>query len=225
MTCNLVDLDFYKGIEKLLDLNDSEWGMYLLSKGTLYKRMGDTQKEQLICDSLHCAEGQYFQWQQRGLADVDTLLKAESVRIEEDNHPLNPLYLYFAEYEAKSLSIRVSNEAIQQTEKAIRASRLHLLLGEVKLRHLIIAHELFHHLESRQPDLFTQKPNAEFKRLGRFRYRTRVAAASEIAAVHFSKLMLGLTYSPAVMEILLTYSVNRQRAQSVIRQLIGEKWG
>lgn len=222
MICNPVDLAFYKDVKTLIQLNDRDWGMYLLSRSSLFKRMNGMQKTQVIEVSLKCAEEQYEKFRSTDLLDF---AKAESVRIQEDDSPIQEAYLQLAFYRPKPPLIQISTKAIERIEEVIKEEQLNSLLGEVDLRQLVTAHELFHHMESMESEIFTQTPNVELKRFGRFRYRTRVAAASEIAAVHFSKLMLGLAYSPAVMEILLTYSVDQQRAQTIMSQLIGEKWG
>jgi len=223
MTC---DTTFYKKIEKCLSKDENVWGSYLLSKGTLYRKMTDLQKRQVIRDSLNCARQQWDKWQIcRENLDVEEFLIAEAVQIEENDDPLPGFYLNFAEYRKNPPRIRLSNRAIQQTEKVIQDERLGLLLEEVDLRRLILAHELFHHLEAVEPDIYTNHAQIDIKRFGKFRNGVRVRTAGEIAAVHFSKLVSGVSYCPAVMEFLLIRSTDQQRAKRLADQLITEKWG
>ncbi|HET7580261.1 MAG TPA: hypothetical protein VFK33_13365 [Bacillales bacterium] len=205
-----------------MQLNDFDWGMYLSSRGSLFKKMTGMQIKQVIEGSLKCAEEQFEKFRSTDLLDF---AKAETIRIQEDDSPVQEAYLQLAFYKPKPPLIQISTKAIERIKDVIIEEQLSSLLGEVDLRRLVIAHEMFHHIESKEPEIFTQKPNVELKRFGRFRYRTRVTAASEMAAVHFSKLKLGLDYNPAVIEILLTYSVDQQRARAIMGQLIGEKWG
>lgn len=163
-----------------------------------------------------------MQLQMANSIDVEAILEADSVRIRVDDGDVNPSYLFFAEYEPDSRSIRLSEHAVEQVKGVMENTHL---FKNVNLRRLILAHELFHHLEAKQSDIYTRQHHAEFKRFGRFSYRTRVAAISEVAAVHFSKLVLGLAFNPAIMEILLAYSVDPDRAWSIASQLIGEEWG
>lgn len=78
-----------------------------------------------------------------------------------------------------------------------------------RLGDAIVFHELFHALEDDSPDIFTRSAMLERKFLGLFPYRRGFPGASEIGAVHFSKLMTGLEHSPRIFERCLLLAANR----------------
>jgi hypothetical protein len=61
-------------------------------------------------------------------------------------------------------------------------------------------HEIFHALEDGSPDIYTRSKMLKRKVLGIFPFRRGLSSASEIGAVHFSKCMTGVTYSPCIYE-------------------------
>lgn len=66
------------------------------------------------------------------------------------------------------------------------------------LRPCVLYHEIFHALEESSPQVFTRTAMLQRKWFGLFPRRRGLAAASEIGAIHFSRLMAGLSYSPCI---------------------------
>lgn len=67
-----------------------------------------------------------------------------------------------------------------------------------KLKDTVIMHELFHYLEDIYVDGFSNEKHVDVKIFGIFKSKSSLSVVSEIASVHFSKLVTNLSHTPLV---------------------------
>ena len=112
--------------------------------------------------------------------------------------------LVFAEYSTRQPGITLYSSAIAQLDR-----RLAELPGHVigHARALFLAHELYHHLDCTDPrgPIARRHPVTIF-RLSRWRWTSGVRALAEIAAGAFAQQLLGLSFHPKTLDLLLLQS-------------------
>lgn len=204
MTCN--DCSSLK--EKLSQwvlLNDLTWAKRTLVADHRIRKMDEDSRITLCQESLSCAAETY-----RSLKEIYGNYRPSEyaaqlgIQVVADDSELTTLWLYFALYNAQPPTIRVATRAVMAVRQIIAEMSLEQVLGQVDLVELAIAHELFHHLEGLDPGIYTRSKHVEWVRFKWFKAKSSSLGASEIAGRHFSKLLMGLQYSPAIFEIILT---------------------
>ena len=112
--------------------------------------------------------------------------------------------LNFAEYDSELKTIFVNEDSIQRVTRFIAENGLETQMP-TSFKEVVIAHELFHFLEQGNREWPGLCLPAQYLRRYPMRHVDSVmrAMASEVAAVHFSKLLTGITFSPCVFEQLL----------------------
>jgi hypothetical protein len=77
------------------------------------------------------------------------------------------------------------------------------LLGQATPQDVFIAHELFHHTEAtRSGTPIARRHQPTLFRIGRWRWRTGIAALAEIAAGAFAQTLLDLPCHPKALDLL-----------------------
>jgi hypothetical protein len=76
------------------------------------------------------------------------------------------------------------------------------LLGQATPQEVFVAHELFHHIEATRSDIpIARRYRPSLFRIGRWHWRTGIAALSEIAAGSFAQSLLDLPCHPRVLDL------------------------
>lgn len=208
-------------IGRLKACPDDVWWQYLLKKDPLYGKIPPAAQPALIAGAVGCAAAVYDRltagYGRRSPAAYATALgltvATEDIRTDYD-------YILISCYTAGPPLIKLSATALDLLAGLIERETLPAMLSRAGLADLAVAHELFHHLEEGEPASFTRQKTVEYRALGILKYKVCPLSASEIAAVHFSRLMTGLEYSPAVYELLLLYLQKQPLAEKLIGELL-----
>jgi hypothetical protein len=87
------------------------------------------------------------------------------------------------------------------------------LLGEATVEDVLIAHELYHHLEAtRAVTPIARRHQATLFQIGKWRWRTGIAALAEIAAGAFAQGLLGLPCHPKVLDFAASEGIGGRTA-------------
>jgi hypothetical protein len=108
--------------------------------------------------------------------------------------------------------IFVNHRAAAASEQQLNESGCGGFLEGNTLLDILLTHELYHCLESRDPALYSHQKHLTIWRLGPFHWDATIPALSEIGAMAFAKEYLGLSFSPFLLDVLLLYACNRQHA-------------
>lgn len=101
-------------------------------------------------------------------------------------------------YDPQTATACVCEDTVASIERFIAERGLSDLLGGYSIFNVALLHEIFHSLEDRTPGIYTRSRMLRRKILSFFPVRIGLDAASEIGAVHFSKLMSRLPFSPCI---------------------------
>ncbi|HWQ60713.1 MAG TPA: hypothetical protein VN521_00270 [Negativicutes bacterium] len=212
---------FAVAMEKLKACGDDIWGRYILTKDPLYGKIPTDARQGIIAGAFACARERFEDLAYRYgrmpatgyAARLGVMVETEAMRTEYE-------YVFISCYTAKPPTIKISATALDMLGELAAREKLTALLPREGLVELAIAHELFHHLEETKPGIYTRQKTVEYRALGFIRNRFCPVSAGEIAAVHFSRLVTGLDYSPAVYEVLLLAAQKRTLADRTVAALL-----
>jgi hypothetical protein len=138
-----------------------------------------------------------------------------------DDDPMTGSLWRFAEYRRRPPTILLYSRGLAPLERADISSLVTRLLGPASAKDVFVAHELFHHAEASRPDIgITQRHRPTLFRIGGWRWRTGIAALSEIAAGAFAQALLGLPCHPKVLDLMVLDAVSAQASAARIASRI-----
>ena len=115
--------------------------------------------------------------------------------------------------------IQVYTDNAIATRSPIQESGGVEFLGDVDIGEMLLAHELCHVLQHRQPELYTNQKHIRLWKLGPWERRSRLVSLEEVAAMAFARELLGLSHSPYVYDVLMLLPQATQEAQRLLTQL------
>ena len=208
---------FEQIVADLTPINDQVWGQYAFSRELLNRKLTAEQRQELITASIEegerTAEKIQIKYPNFSIAEV---IAAQGVKVEmmkNDDEVIGSRIL-FALYTPPKL-IQISKAPIQK----IGAFNLPGL-AEQDVENMMLAHELFHHIESHDKEMYTQKTKIVLWKFLFYSYKSTVRATSEIAAMAFSRTLNQLKYSPFMLDILLFYSYDPQTATKMYYEVM-----
>ena len=87
------------------------------------------------------------------------------------------------------------------------------ILGISQVKQLLLAHEIFHYIEvNDSKNIFTQTEKLELWALKPFHNRSTIRCLGEIAGMAFAQRLMGLDYSPFVMDVFFVYGYSKEVA-------------
>jgi hypothetical protein len=118
-----------------------------------------------------------------------------------DGDPLVGSIWRFAEYRPRPPRIVLYSRGLAPLERNLTGSRAAQLLGRATPRDVFIAHELYHHIEAIRPDVpIARRYRPSLFRIGKWHWRTGIAALAEIAAGAFAQSLLDLPCHPKALD-------------------------
>lgn len=186
---------------QLIEQTDHQIYLDLLNKDISARRLPLDIKKEVIDKSIRTAElfvaellNTYGEMQVSRYAlklEVPIMLEKTS----ESNY-----YNYLGLFREKDHSIVVNMSTISAISKIVKNLALEEIIDIEKIKDVVVAHELFHYFELKHPEAYTNQRVIDAKVLGLFKTKSKLLAASEIAAIHFSKIITGLKHTPIVYD-------------------------
>ncbi len=147
---------------------------------------------------------------------VSELCLASGLSIQELSAPPSPQRELLGLFEPP-YTIFVRTAFMDRCDRYLADSGLDRVLGTVCCRDIVLAHEYFHFLETR--DYKTIFTRTYTEPCGIFKRRSTLAPLSEIAAMSFAQELLGLSWSPFLLDWIVLSLSDRHSALSVL-----ERW-
>jgi hypothetical protein len=120
-----------------------------------------------------------------------------------DDDPMVGSLWRFAEYRERPARILLFSRGLAPLDRAMDGAVALRLLGQATPQDVFIAHELFHHTEAtRSGTPIARRHQPTLFRIGRWRWRTGIAALAEIAAGAFAQTLLDLPCHPKALDLL-----------------------
>jgi hypothetical protein len=133
-----------------------------------------------------------------------------AVEVTNDDPMVGSLWR-FAEYRSRPPRIVIYSRGLDPLERI--SDDLAALLGKAMPRDVFVAHELYHHAEAiRLEPPISRRYQATLIRIGKWRWRTGIAALAEVAAGAFAQALLDLPCHPKVLDFVVVDLVARARA-------------
>jgi hypothetical protein len=200
----------------LAAITDEEWGQYAFRRDPIGGKFSPEEKERLIRLSLECGDSYARESTREGRKSPSLIARELGVEVRFPHRPaakaLEGNRVLFAQYSSPNL-IEVFTDCTEKMEKAFAVSSLRNVLGDVDVKEVLLAHELFHFFEERDAKtIFTENEKKDLPVLGIFRNSSRILCLGEMAAMRYAKDITGLKYSPYVFDVLLAYLYDKQAA-------------
>jgi hypothetical protein len=120
-----------------------------------------------------------------------------------DDDPIVGSLWRFAEYRQRPARILLYSRGLAPLDQVLVGALAERILGRATSQEVFVAHELFHHADAiRAAPPIARRYQPTLLRIGRWHWRTGIAALAEIAAGAFAQSLLDLPCHPRVLELL-----------------------
>lgn len=189
--------------------SDEYWYHLLLTKDPVSRALTSIQKSIIIKECMNearlqktCIEANF------GKQTAAEHLKRLGFDLIEEDGALMPSFLYLGLMEPDDKKISLNGRALTLVEKYILTYFPTEKEKLKKLREIVCFHELYHAIEECSDGIYTRNVRIRKKFLRLIPYNRTIEAASEIGAIHFSKLMSNVKFSPYLYTQYIHAAVN-----------------
>lgn len=156
-----------------------------------------------------------------GSGDPKVLAKAMGMDVSYPDFPEKTDRVLFAEYREPN-TIRIYMDAVKKAKRFLaKPEILEVLTDRLNVSDLLLAHELFHHVEEvYRKEIYTQTEKIRLWSLGPLHNDSKIIALSEIAAMGFARELTGLPYAPYVMDLFLVYGYSPEEASGLYEEMM-----
>lgn len=206
---------FERLLEQCLRADDRAWARLSLDSDLMSRHIKEEDKSEVIDQSIACGHnwGQTIRKKYPERKTIDILRELGIGYIQESyDRPETKQIIFFAQF--KENKIFVSQDRVDEIEEMIAEYGLHKILGMFDTADVLAAHELFHYIESQNPDIITR--NFKIRGCGLFRKKGRPYMASEIGAFSFAQELCEISFHPKVLEVVALYKKARTISDKIV---------
>lgn len=189
-----------------------DWARYYVFAGDpIAGAIPPEEADKLCAQAVQCGKKR-AQALRRQFPDksVREICQAMGVRVEEDLSDASGAQVRFAEFVEPEL-IRINPECVKRAEEQCAQLEAGNPLPEQTPGDVLMAHELYHFLESKEPELFTAAYRHKTGRAALFG-PARVITLGEIGAGAFAKELAQLKTPAYVYDVIFTYCFHSAQA-------------
>ena len=195
------------------------WISYAHSREPLMRLVSPDEYASHFHAARKCGMDLAYQTQKEwGNISLQELADQLGVRVERLSMPDGSGMLTFAMYHEPDL-IQVFTNNAAATETLIRESGGSEYLGEVDICEMLLAHELFHVLQTKEPSLYVNQKHIKLWKIGPFERYSALLSLEEVAAMAFAETMLHLDYTPYVYDVLMLLPQATMEAKKLYQRL------
>jgi hypothetical protein len=190
-------------LEEIASASPETLGLTMLRSDLHATRLDDRTQLAAVSDALAdgAAAAKSLRKRFPGLGPCEIARELQISVVASDDDPLVGSIWRYAEYRSRPPRIVLYTRGLAPLEQALTGSLAARLLGRATTQDVFVAHELYHHAEAIRPDVpMARRYQATLLRIGKWRWRTGIAALSEIAAGSFSQTLLDLPCHPKVLD-------------------------
>jgi hypothetical protein len=207
-------------IKELRKIDDISWGLYAFRRDPLDKKISDEDKVSIINEAIDCGCMEAKMLREK-YGEIDCSSYAEKLNIdilEVEAHD-DGSYILFAKFNDPN-KVSVYMESVRKAEALVQSNDLKNLICRVNIKDVLIAHEMFHFIESQKNDIYTRNKKIQLWKIGPIKYKSGLVVLGEIAAMAFAKELLQLDYSPHLFDVLLLYAHNESQAKEIYNEIV-----
>lgn len=210
-------------LEDLVEISDEKWGTYAFANEPLREKFTSNERKALSKQAIECGKAQAREYRKKyPNYTIDQIAKAMGVKVTYPDIPDRGLgggQVLFARF-INPNRIEVFTDCTKKAYEAIKNYNLYNILQVYGVKEVLTAHELFHYIEEiKSKTIFTQTKTIDVRPFGIFHNHSKILCLSEIAAMAFTKEILGLSYSPYIFDVMLVYLYNKQVACNLYVQI------
>ena len=205
-------------VEDLISVDEKTWALYAYRKEPL--------RGKIAFDDYYT--GYFLKAKEDGVylagicagKSIEDLLKESSVKVEMIEMRQGQSVYNFAVYnEPDTIQIYKDNaDESQMVVDALEDDRI-----QTDIKKMLIAHELFHALQCRYPDMFVNKPHIRLWKLFGFENMSRFVSLEEVAAMYFAKEYLHINAVPYLYDVIMCMSRAPKRAKEIYQNIMSLK--
>ncbi|HWR22538.1 MAG TPA: hypothetical protein VN366_03595 [Feifaniaceae bacterium] len=197
---------------RLLPLSEEDWTLYAFSREPLRGRFTREQRLNMAEASRDCAQESFDALcREHGQAGPNALAKALGVEIKRLARSGGGSHVLFAQY-APPAAVTIFTDCLERAQTSLRECGELVPCTADFIEDVLLAHELFHHVEHLSDTIYTKSHREELWELGPIKNRSPVACLSEIAGMHFAKLLADPPFYPYMLDVLLAYGYSHTAA-------------
>lgn len=216
------DFSLVETVQNLAKEPTDNWWEYAFLHEPLRNRIPLEEQRNLFQGAWICgwraADECVLQYGSSRLSDV---VDGMGLTLEKPDDNFNGSRVLFAEY-VPPAEVRIYRRGIREGKKLLgKPGMLDALGGHAPLFDILLAHELYHVTEERNPDKsWTLTYRYPLWGIGRHRYCTSIGCLSEIAAMAFSMRFTKIEWSPFLLDGLLLYGMSTEDGVSTMRLML-----
>jgi len=206
-------------IRDAVQIPDTIWDFYIYLKEKHKFKISHFELTSIIKQSTSCGRrhAQILRQIYNGIS-IHELAEKQKVELIFTNRIEMGNKIVFAVYEEPNI-IKISSGLVKDAKNLIVSEQLVDIIDPNVIEDILIAHELYHMLESvNEKNIYTRKCYFITRRWP-LKKRVRLLFASELGAMAFAKEWLSLSYHPCVLDILLTQVIDPSLASSIYRDV------
>lgn len=215
-----------KMLVNLAGLSDEVYGKYAFSREILRGKIDNTARSELTLQANECGR----EYAGRVLATLglvkgepkiaDKLAAALGMKVLNPRVPTGTDHVTFAQFEAPD-KISVFQDGLDKAAELLKNDEVRHVLGDIEIREILLAHELFHCVEEAfHKEIFTRTYKIELWAPWPLHNRSTVRCLGEIAGMAFARELLGLSYSPFVLDVFLVYGYHPVSAGCLYQEIM-----
>lgn len=218
------DFTCYELPEMLSDLtaiSDETWSTYAFSREPLNGKFDDQQRTLWMQQASACGK-EYARRMKRefGTCNAKIIARQLGLKVSYPEVPEKTDRVTFAEYRLPN-EVKIYQDAVNKGKELLKDRKVAALMKSADINHLLLSHEIYHHLEEIYSDeIYTKKEKVRLWSIGRLRNDSQIIALSEIAAMAFAKELNSLPYSPYVLDVFLVYGYSKIEASGLYEEMM-----
>lgn len=205
----------------LVRIPESDWWKYAFGREPLNGIFTDEQRMQLYEQAVLC--GQRYAddcLQKYGDISIEEMAEKMGLEVIYKERTQSKFRVLFADFQEPK-TIHIYSEGIDKAAEFLEDPAIREAFGEdTDLTSILMAHELFHVVELRNPKIWTRTYRVQLWKVGKIRNTSPLAVLSEIAAMAFAARLNRIDYSPYVLDAFLVYGYNPTSSSALYEEMI-----
>jgi hypothetical protein len=209
-------------VSDLVKIKDAQWSEYAFSREPVKEKFSTSDRKELAERAAFCGRKNAKNYIDRfGTSQPSIIAEKMSIQVTQLPEPKSGNRVLFAEY-CDPDEIHIFSDGVTRGEALLeRPGILKTFGGGFSIYGVLLGHELFHAIESRDEQrIWTKTYETELWKLGKWAYKSHVACLSEIAAMSFTQYINQLSWSPYVMDAFLVYGYSPMAASALYEEMM-----
>jgi len=208
-------------LTELIKIPNSAWGKYSFSRDILRDKISEEEKIRLTAKAVECGYSYAdILAEKYGTTVPSEIAEALDLQISYPEVPTDLSRVTFAEF-VEPNQIIIYKDNLDKAHELLKNEKVNEILGVLQIVELLLAHEIFHYMEMKDSkSIFTQTEKVELWAPKPFHNRSTIRCLGEIAGMAFAERLMGLTYSPFVMDVFFVYGYSKEAAVNLYDEIM-----